>query len=242
MPYKIRISDHLILPFGTAQKRDLSNIKLSSVGANGIYFTTDIPCVYINRNEKNPLRLRHFRHLFSHEVAPHPEECATDVVAGLDFINGLLQQSMPEATPSAIRFLQLYFDWIKMSLEPGSLIPLSDSPNSVYDAMLPIPEMQIYVDDPLQPGRSFEPKNNFRVDFGFWTGSQLVAIEIDGHEPMGYSSDVRRDRLLRRANVDVIHILNSEINQHGLRVVTELLPEEIIFGWTEMKWKSSPFR
>jgi hypothetical protein len=33
----------------------------------------------------------------------------------------------------------------------------------------------------------YEPSNNFRVDFGFWTGTQLIAIEIDGNEPEGYA-------------------------------------------------------
>src|SRR5436190_20708805 len=65
-------------------------------------------------------------------------------------------------------------------------------------------EMQLYVRDPLEEEWTFEPSNNFRVDFGFWTGETLIAIEIDGSEPSGYARDVRRDRLLRRAEVDVI--------------------------------------
>ena len=41
--------------------------------------------------------------------------------------------------------------------------------------------MQLYVHDPLEDDIfAFEPSNNFRVDFGFWTGANLVAVEIDG--------------------------------------------------------------
>jgi hypothetical protein len=89
-----------------------------------------------------------------------------------------------------------------------------------YNALLPIPQMQLYVEDVLDPRWSFEPKNNFRVDFGFWTGTKLIAVEIDGNEPEGYAHDVRRDRLLRRADVDVVRILNTEIDQHGRNLMT----------------------
>jgi len=57
-----------------------------------------------------------------------------------------------------------------------------------------------------------------RAIFGWisvWTGNRLIAIEIDGNEPGGYARDIRRDRLLRRADVDVIHILNTEIDADG---------------------------
>jgi very-short-patch-repair endonuclease len=79
---------------------------------------------------------------------------------------------------------------------------------------------------------SYEPKNNFRVDFGFWDGQQLIAVEIDGAEPEGYAKDIRRDRLLRRAGVDVIHILNLELERHKGRALDELLPAKFFgHGW-----------
>ena len=102
-----------------------------------------------------------------------------------------------------------------------------------FNALLPIPQMQVYVEDILDQRWSFEPTNNFRVDFGFWTGTQLVAVEMDGNEPEGYAADVRRDRLLRRANVDVVHILNTEIDKHGRDLMVPLLPQSIAFDWTE---------
>jgi hypothetical protein len=59
--------------------------------------------------------------------------------------------------------------------------------------------MQIYVANPLADSASWEPSNNFRVDYGFWNGQQLI-VEIDGVEPAGYARDIRRDRMLRRAH------------------------------------------
>ena len=67
-------------------------------------------------------------------------------------------------------------------------------PDITYNALMPIPQMQIYVSDPLEdPPSKFMPDNNFRVDFGFWDGERLIAVEIDGGEPEGYAKDVRRD-------------------------------------------------
>jgi hypothetical protein len=230
MPTRFHIPDHLILPFGTAQKFDIERIKLSSAGANGIYFTSDIPCVYIDRSKKRPLTLFDFTNVFpitDLDLGSAPEECRTNVIAGLDFIHEFIRKFMPSPTKFDIRFLQLYFDHIK-----GKSSGSSKGPRVAYNAMLPIPEMQVYVHDPLvDDWTAFEPTNNFRVDFGFWTGTQLVAVEIDGHEPEGYSQDVRRDRLLRRADVDVIHILNTEIMQHSDRVIGTLLPDEIAADW-----------
>ena len=226
MPNQIHVPNHLILPFGTAKMLDLDRIKLSSVAANGIYFTSDIPCVYIDRSKNEPLTFCDFRQLFGYET--EPDGTADDVPKGLNFIHGLIRKHMPNPTQFEVRYLELYFQWLHDLLsDPHSTL----QPGCIYNALIPIPEMQLYVHDPLEPGWQYEPTNNFRVDFGFWTGTRIVAVEIDGHEPEGYASDVRRDRLLRRAGIDLIHVLNREILQHGKRVISHLLPEDVSYAW-----------
>ena len=103
------------------------------------------------------------------------------------------------------------------------------SPTDLWRALLPIPELQLYVLDTLATTKSYQPSNNFRVDYGFWDGTQLIGIEIDGAEPSGYARDIRRDRLLRRAGVDVIHIMNLELEKHKGRALHELIPPKF-FG------------
>jgi hypothetical protein len=221
----IEITDHLILPFGRATKSDLQKITLAAVAANGIYLRADIPCVYINVAEKKPLRLLDFFSVFGRGQGSSPN--GDDVMAMLDFIHQIILQHMPTGTtPYEAAFLKHYFDFVKDD-------PFIKKPFGRYNALLPIPQMQVYVEDVLDPRWSFEPTNNFRVDFGFWTGTQLVAVEIDGNEPEGYAADVRRDRLLRRANVDVVHILNTEIHKHGRDLMLPLLPKSIAFDWIE---------
>jgi hypothetical protein len=150
-------------------------------------------------------------------------------MAMLDFMHQTIAQHMPTETTTRYEaaFLQHYFEFVKDH-------PFIKEPFGRYNALLPIPQMQLYVHDVLDFGRwSFEPNNNFRVDFGFWSGTKLVAVEIDGNEPEGYARDIRRDRLLRRADVDVVHILNTEIDKHGMQLMVPLLPDSIRFDWTE---------
>jgi Protein of unknown function (DUF559) len=58
---------------------------------------------------------------------------------------------------------------------------------------------------------SFVPENMVKVDFAFWTGRSLIAVEIDGSSHFGREAHIQRDRMLQRAGVMVIHVLNSEL-------------------------------
>jgi hypothetical protein len=229
---RVNIEGHLVLPFGTATKADIGRIRLMCVEATGIHLESDVPVVYINKNDRKPLMLASFEDVFAvNPTAFDGDRLNKDEQYGLDFICGKIKEHNPNMTKYEELFANLYFECIADR-------HLSERPwltkrerGSVYSALLPIPEMQIYVTDPLDY-HSWEPSNNFRVDYGFWDGKQLIAIEIDGSEPSGYARDVRRDRLLRRAGVDVIHVLNTEIEQHRARALTALLPEQF---WGERK-------
>jgi hypothetical protein len=239
VPHRIRIPNHLILPFGSARKFDLNKIRLTSVGADGIYFTSDISCVYIDRAAKKPLTMEDYFDVFG-SISPANLK-GDDISEGLGFIHELVKACMPEATRHQFDFLTHYFDWIIERATKWGKTPYSEPlPMAAYNALLPVPEMQIYVHDPLEDSWSdYEPTNNFRVDFGFWTGTEIVAVEIDGHEPGGYARDVRRDRLLRRAHIDVIHILNTELQVHGRKVVETLLPTAMS-EWTQINPPAIP--
>jgi hypothetical protein len=172
-------------------------------------------------------------------TSPSPD--SDDIEAGLNYIADMIRQYMPNTTRFQAMFLNLYFEWIKQNVDRRFGVG-EVNPYSVYYALLPIPEMQVYVHDPLEDDwTAFEPTNNFRVDFGFWTGTQLVAVEIDGNEPAGYARDIRRDRLLRRAEVDVIHILNTEIELHQGKVISGLLPRSITRDWLKVEDPYCPF-
>jgi hypothetical protein len=167
----------------------------------------------------------------------------------LDHMCTTIKSHNPEMTKYEEMFLDLYFGTLKtlvayahnsqfeifVEAEKQIGLPIFGwykSPNDLWRALLPIPELQLYVQDPLSEKVSYQPNNNFRVDYGFWDGEKLIAVEIDGAEPAGYAKDIRRDRLLKRAGVEVIHILNLEIAKHRARALVKLLPRQFFgFDW-----------
>jgi hypothetical protein len=249
------VPDYLILPFGRAVKADLQRITLSAVSANGLYFSTEVPVIFINKSEERPLCLSDFDVHFGQPIDDWNKVSQIEQMesAGLyeaddrvilEKMCDILKTHNPNMTPSEEQFLDYYFGVLKsfQLLNSGKwqdLMSLAEtigldaewvnnnghkSKDDLWRALIPIPELQLYVHDPLSEAWTYEPRNNFRVDYGFWNGQQLIAVELDGAEPEGYARDIRRDRLLRRAGVDVIHILNVELARHKARALANLLP------------------
>jgi hypothetical protein len=205
------VPDYLILPYGHAKKSDLQKIGLSAVSADGLYFSTDVPVIFINKSEHKPLCLpdfeKHFQQ-FPDELFDKNDE------AILEYILTSLKSHNPDMTPSEELFLDLYFKTLtalavessktkdkyetftqifdQIGLHWAEIEHWYKSANDVWRALLPIPELQLYVQDPLATTQSYQPDNNFRVDYGFWDGEKLIAVEIDGAEPAGYARDSAR--------------------------------------------------
>lgn len=60
---RIRIKDHLLIPFGCPKWR-IGDINISGVSTDATYFTSSTPCVHIDKTEKEPLRLLSFADVF----------------------------------------------------------------------------------------------------------------------------------------------------------------------------------
>jgi hypothetical protein len=235
------VPDYLILPFGRAVKSDLQKIALSAVSADGLYLSTDVPAIFICKSQHKPMCLGDFESHFG----DIPLDSLDNDHSILDHMWVTIKSHNPNMTQWEESFLDLYFAILKAlaSRVHGDYDTFKNTRNQIglpwmsgyksktdlWRALLPIPEMQLYVHDPLADKVRYHPDNNFRVDYGFWDGETLIAVEIDGAEPAGYAKDVRRDRLLRRAGVDVIHILNMELARHKARALVQLLPHRF-FG------------
>jgi hypothetical protein len=244
MMQNFHVPDYLILPFGRAVKSDLQKIMLSAVSADGLYFSTNVPVIFIQKSDRKPLSLPEFPNHFQ----KFPKECFENDAATLDFIRTTLKSHNPNMTKYEELFLDLYFGTLtelmlqakrdyngyadafkRIGIDFWLIDDDYKSLNDLWRALLPIPELQLYVQDPLAEEVSFQTDNNFRVDYGFWDGQKLIAVEIDGAEPEGYARDIRRDRLLRRAGVDVIHTTNWELQKHKALALVRLLPPQL-FG------------
>ncbi len=250
----LHVPDYLILPYGRAVKSDLQKIALSAVSADGLYFSTDVPVIFIDKAKRKPMCLGDFDRLYFREWPDSSKGDDSDQTI-LDHMCTIIKSHNPNMTQSEEEFLNLYFATLKALVShahgeegawkaavdlgiPYNWLDRKCSKNDIWRALQPIPELQLYVQDPLAETKSYQPDNNFRVDYGFWNGEKLIAVEIDGAEPAGYARDIRRDRLLRRAGVDVIHITNFEIAKHKARALIELLPRQF-FG---LDWSYEGYR
>ncbi|MGA2466380.1 MAG: hypothetical protein ABSH06_18765 [Thermodesulfobacteriota bacterium] len=234
---QIKVDGHLLIPFG-GPKWDIDKIKITGVSTNATYFSSETPCVHINKTEKRAVRLRHLFEVF-------PDDFSTiennDSEIALKNIQQYLKKNCGVQTLSEGGFLDIYFDYCLSKVRPTEWHykrygkdkipkPFNDL-DWVFDALMPLPQAHLYLSDPLEKGYSFVPKNMVKVDFGFWTGTEILAVEIDGGSHIGSEAHIRKDRLLQRAEVKVIHILNKELLEHGKDVITALLPKEVNKFW-----------
>jgi hypothetical protein len=76
----------------------------------------------------------------------------------------------PGGTPGADDNWKKHCELLQIGLEYEWNRPRYKSPYDLWRALLPIPELQLYVQDPLAETKSYQLDNNFRVDYGLGTG------------------------------------------------------------------------
>lgn len=252
---QFQVNDCVVLLFGSAKKIDIGAVRLKATTPQGLFFEASCPALMFNRAKKEPFTLEQASELLRAASRPaereklaaeHEITNASDDLAGsaLEILKReIIRLCGSEATKFEKRFVELYFDRLVRECAFIQRIHHDEEvqyrkTGTLFTALTPVPQAQFYCHDPLQPS-SFIPENNFRVDFAFWTGTGFFAVEIDGVEPSGYAADVRRDRLLRRAGVDVVHILNTEIMEHSQKIIRALLPKEILES-DKRNWGCAP--
>lgn len=245
---QIKIPDQLLIPFG-GPKWSIERISVVGVSTTGTYLQSDTPLAHIDRSKARALRLRDFK-----SVMPGSWENEMDSLVALDIIQNHLREKCELATASEKLFLELYFQYCRDCVTAPEYmqrlykeqaerpIPYNDI-DWVFDALMPLPQAHLYQNDPLQDDFHFVPSLMMKVDFAFWTGKHLVAIEIDGSSHTGSEAHIRKDRLLQRSGVHVVHILNGELTKYGVQVIRRLLPQEIIQFWSsaEEEYRMNPF-
>jgi hypothetical protein len=244
---QIKIPDQLLIPFG-GPKWSIERINVVGVSTTGTYIQSDTPLAYVDKSKQVALRLRNFP-----DVIPGDWPDIAEAAPATEFIQAHLRDKCEIATEYERRFLDLYFEFCKKKINPPSYLQRSDKERKdwhapyddetwIFDALLPLPQAHLYQTNPLEDHYAFAPTRMMKVDFVFWTGKRLVAVEIDGGSHIGSEAHVEKDRLLQRAGVQVVHILNSEITKYGIKVVERLLPSEFTQFWesAESKWRVNP--
>lgn len=238
-PFTIRlhIDDHLLIPFG-AKKYDINSIRLSGVSTSGTYFTSPIPVAHLDVKSEKPLCFNDMDRCYPEDFIQCPDT-HNDAVK---LVKQYLIARCDERSQSEKKFIELYVQFVLDTTTETfwqTSKPHND-PRWFWAALLPLPQAHLYVNDPLEEGFVFTPNRMFKVDFAFWTGAELVAVEIDGGshyydgESGGEASSdhIIRDRMIQRAGVRTIHILNEELLRHGTKVIERLLPKPITQFWS----------
>ena len=245
---QIKIPNQLLVPFG-GPKWSIERISVVGVSSTGTYIQSDTPLAYIDRSQQIALRLRNFTNVMPGDWPP-----VFDAHEALAIVQKSLRENCEVSTDSERRFLDLYFDYIRKSMAPPTYLTRSqterkswrapyDNDDWMFEALLPLPQAHLYQSNPLDDTFSFAPNRMMKVDFAFWTGKRILAIEIDGGSHIGSEAHIEKDRLLQRSGIHVVHILNSEIAKHGMKVIERLLPPELTRFWStpEKDYRANPF-
>ncbi len=237
---KIKVKNHLLIPFGVT-KWEVDAIKMSGISTEATYFESESPMIYIDKNLASPLTLKNVEDVFP---ISFPE--IEDGSESYEYLKSQMKRYTDKDTEFENRFLDLYFElcssnsitfqayWLlksKLNRQNQEVSFEETDPNIAFDALLPIPQAQLYVEDLFEESYNFNPENMVVVDFLFWTGQKLVAVEIDSMRRDGEENQLSKDRMLKRAGIDVIHILGREIIEYGVKAVGKLLPQEITNYW-----------
>ena len=225
---KMRIDGHLLIPFGRP-KWDIGKIRISGVSTTATYFESETPCVYIDMEQRRPLRLAAFRKCFPDEF-PSTDPKLNDPESTIAYIRDHLKTHCEVQTDAERRFLDHYFEHIVTAAREPTGGRLS-KPAFLFAAPLPLPQAHLYLQNPFDDIFTFVPSKMVKVDFAFWTGNEIVAVEIDGGSHLGSENHVTKDRALLRAGVHLVHILNKEVFEYGDKVISQLLPTSVAHYW-----------
>jgi hypothetical protein len=232
--------DLLAIPYGLASwppgLRAAGGLALDATEIDG-----HGPIAVVDPSARQPLRLNTLRYAFAEP--PDPLRLAT-LEDRLGFLRGH-QQSLCGTWDRLQRlFLDAYFRFIAASLE-GPL-PALDAAIArhggvfsrgdwSYSALAPLPRAQLRAPEAGSAAEAW-----IGVDIAFWTGAEIVAVELVG---AGTRQQTRRAALerLRRQGVLPIEIPGTELERHGERALTALLPREFREFWRSQPIPASPF-
>ena len=195
---QIALGGDLLVPYGIP-KWDIGMVRLSAVTPRGSYLTSCVPLVHIRPDERT-----------GYCLGDHAR--AAGLASPMDALTHLRAHCDPRSKVET-----LFLDAYRRFLEGSGLDPAQ--------ALAPIPQAHLYLDDPLCGDDPAVPEFMIKADFAFWTGVGFVVVEIDGGSHIGDPRHITKDRALRSSGVDVVHILNEEVLHWGPDLFPRLLPQ-----------------
>ncbi|MBV8534463.1 MAG: hypothetical protein JO128_02650 [Alphaproteobacteria bacterium] len=211
----------LIIPYGTAEWRP---------DAHG-------PQVTIDADARDPLRLNDG----PYEFAELPPAVGTGTIAErLAILRDHLTEFCDQWAKRPRQFVALYFRFIDgviaadraaIDAHVTKFAGLFTAGDYAFSALRPLPRAHLPVGGDAR----------VRVDFAFWTGAQLVSVDITADEARGGAWQ-ERARQLEAAGIQRIEIPGASIAKDDPAVLHGALPSEFAAFWRSEPLPSSPFR
>ncbi len=214
-------SDLLTIPHGTAEWRP---------GGSA-------PAITVDRGAHDPLRLNDG----PYEFFDMSQSAGTGAVAErLALLRDHILDFCDMWAKRPRQFLALYFRFIEDVIRHdraaidealrrfGGLFKAEDY---AFSALRPLPRAHLAV----AGGKTV------RVDFAFWTGERLVAVDIPGDDARGTAWETRRNSL-REAGILAVEVPAAILLKDDPAALYELLPPDFTAFWRSEKMPSSPFR
>jgi hypothetical protein len=218
-------------------------IHVKSIGLESIVLGFEFPCLTINKNHSEALRICHFRSVCPDwDTIPEYNEFAVKdtIEFVIQYFVKLCDRKKLKTTPAAKYFLNLYGKYVLEVFGDDSLkgnVPTyrwSGDPDDAEDythafaALLPMPEAWFHVNKKILGN---EP-DSIRVDVAFWTGNRMVVVELQGGSHVGTKHDIARHRLLNSmGNVEIVYLHNDEVMSMAPLDMRKVLPEDVWNYW-----------
>jgi hypothetical protein len=238
----IPVPNILLIPYGTAEWSP-DGIAVEGFTARSLRLRTAFPCAAINRAAREPLRLNNSR--YDRAFAQSASADTTDE-AGIvrDYLKGLCQPW----DKLAAGFIDTYFRVLSAIIDEHRdalaerLAPyqgLYDYRDWLFSAPKPLPRAHLHA-PPLDAAGG--PADFVRVDFAFWLGDRLVAVQSAGSALTPKRAREQADRL-RLAGIQVVPLEARDLaGDKAHEFFTRLLGSSGLAFWNNDVLPAGPFR
>ena len=219
----------LLIPYGLER---WSDDYLVPAGPGGPA-TCRVPHVVVEPPRREPLRLHDGPYDFAE--APPLQDLA-EPAAQLDFLRAYHDRQCSLWGKFQKRFVAQYFAFVAAEVERNrqeledrvaDFHGLYNYRDWLFSALRPLPRAHLELPDGSMT----------RVDFAFWTGETLLAIDLTGNQTSGAAMEERAERLRDRGIVR-IEIANAALAAGDL---TGLLPSALLRFWEHAPIPCGPF-
>ena len=202
-----------------------------------------VPHVIVDTVARAPLRLNDGQYEFA--APPSPAEMG-EPMARLDFLKRDARRRCDLWNKRQKRFLDCYFAFVAGQVEDnrdslsqsiaafGTLYRYADW---MFSALRPLPRAHLRAPADVAAA-PYDPASMIGVDFAFWTGGGLLAIELVGSETRGPRARARHDRL-QGAGITVLEMPQSALLDS--QAFAELLPASFHRFWQGQALPRGPF-